>query len=39
MTCNLEWKEIQDELKENQIPHDKLDLTSWVFQVKLQDLK
>ena len=31
MTCNHEWKEIQDELKEYQVSQDRPDLTSWVF--------
>ena len=39
MTCNSEWEETQDELKGNQTPHGRLDLTSQVFRGKLQDSK
>ncbi|XP_073300590.1 uncharacterized protein [Primulina huaijiensis] len=39
MTCNPEWKEITDNLKEGQQPQDRPDLTSKVFRAKLQDLK
>ena len=38
MTCNLEWKEILDELKEKQMSQDKPNLTSLIFRTKLQDL-
>lgn len=39
MTCNPEWKEITDNLKEDQQPRDRPDLTARVFRAKLQDLK
>ncbi|XP_075512261.1 uncharacterized protein LOC142547728 [Primulina tabacum] len=39
MTCNPEWKEITDNLKEGQQPQDRPDLTTRVFRAKLQDLK
>lgn len=39
MTCNPEWKEIQDELCEGQAPQDRLDLTARIFRDKLYDLK
>ncbi|XP_075494884.1 uncharacterized protein LOC142532481 [Primulina tabacum] len=39
MTCNPEWKEIKDNLKEGQKAQDRPDLTSRVFRAKLHDLK
>ena len=39
MTCNPEWKEIQDQLKNGQQAQDRPDLMSRVFRAKLQDLK
>ena len=39
MTCNPEWKEIRNELKEGQISQDRPDLTSRIFRVKLYNLK
>ena len=39
MTCNPEWNEIKDELKEGQLAQDRPDLTSRVFRAKLHDLK
>ena len=39
MTCNPEWKEILDELKESQRSQDRPDLISRVFHAKFQDLK
>ncbi|KAL7106310.1 hypothetical protein ACP275_07G104200 [Erythranthe tilingii] len=39
MTCNPEWKEIQENLYAGQQAQDRLDLTSRVFRSKLQDLK
>ena len=38
MTCNPEWKEIPDELKEKQMSQDRPNLTSLIFRTKLQDL-
>ena len=37
-TCNPCWKEITDELFENQTATDCQDLISWVFKLKLQSL-
>ncbi|KAL0553767.1 hypothetical protein IC582_007671 [Cucumis melo] len=39
ITCNSNWKEIQDELLLGQQPQDRPDLTARVFRTKLQDLK
>ncbi|XP_012856992.1 PREDICTED: uncharacterized protein LOC105976260 [Erythranthe guttata] len=39
MTCNPEWKEIQENLYAGQQAQDRPDLTSQVFRAKLQDLK
>lgn len=39
MTCNPEWKEIQDMLYNGQKAQDRPDLTSRIFRAKLQDLK
>ncbi|KAG5565447.1 hypothetical protein RHGRI_001363 [Rhododendron griersonianum] len=39
MTCNPDWKEIKDSLKQGQLAQDRPDLTARVFRAKLQDLK
>ena len=39
MTCNPTWKEIQDELLPGQKAEDRPDLSSRVFQLKLQALE
>ncbi|PKU86419.1 hypothetical protein MA16_Dca025242 [Dendrobium catenatum] len=39
MTCNPDWKEIQNELKPGQMAQDRPDLTTRIFRSKLQDLK
>ncbi|KAG5530742.1 hypothetical protein RHGRI_025642 [Rhododendron griersonianum] len=39
MTCNPDWKEIKDFLKQGQLAQDRPDLTARVFRAKLQDLK
>ncbi|XP_057778289.1 uncharacterized protein LOC130997028 [Salvia miltiorrhiza] len=39
MTCNPEWKEIQEALYDGQTAQDRPDLTTRVFRAKLQDLK
>ncbi|KAK4394704.1 hypothetical protein Sango_1624700 [Sesamum angolense] len=39
MTCNPEWKEIQENLYDGQKAQDRPDLTSRIFRAKLQDLK
>ncbi|PPQ72835.1 hypothetical protein CVT24_012881 [Panaeolus cyanescens] len=38
MTCNPQWQEIQDELKEYETPYDRPDLVSRVFQLKKEAL-
>ena len=43
MTCNPNWPEIKNELKEGQTPQDRPDLVARVFKLKkdqlMQDLK
>ncbi|XP_042501309.1 uncharacterized protein LOC122079122 isoform X1 [Macadamia integrifolia] len=39
MTCNPDWVEIQEELKQGQVPQDRPDLTARIFRAKLHDLK
>ncbi|KAG5520326.1 hypothetical protein RHGRI_033033 [Rhododendron griersonianum] len=39
MTCNPDWKEIKDYLKDGQLAQDRPDLTARVFRAKLKDLK
>ncbi|XP_057780225.1 uncharacterized protein LOC130998836 [Salvia miltiorrhiza] len=39
MTCNPEWKEIQQALYDGQTAQERPDLTTRVFRAKLQDLK
>lgn len=39
MTCNPDWKEIKDALKEGQLAQDRPDLTARVFRANLKDLK
>ncbi|XP_057791099.1 uncharacterized protein LOC131008223 [Salvia miltiorrhiza] len=39
MTCNPEWKEIQENLYVGQTAQDRPDLTARVFRAKLQDLR
>ncbi|KAG5563862.1 hypothetical protein RHGRI_000157 [Rhododendron griersonianum] len=39
MTCNPDWKEIKDSLKQGQLAQDRPDLTARVFRAKLKDLK
>lgn len=39
MTCNPDWKEIKDYLKDGQVAQDRPDLTARVFRAKLKDLK
>lgn len=39
MTCNPEWKEIQEQLYPGQRAQDRPDLTARIFRGKLQDLK
>ncbi|KAG5565561.1 hypothetical protein RHGRI_001464 [Rhododendron griersonianum] len=39
VTCNPDWKEIKDSLKQGQLAQDRPDLTARVFRAKLQDLK
>ncbi|KAK6027977.1 hypothetical protein OSTOST_05986 [Ostertagia ostertagi] len=38
MTCNPQWKEIQENLFDGQLPSDRPDLTSRVFHAKLMEL-
>ena len=39
ITCNPDWQEIKDNLKEGQTAQDRPDLVARVFRGKLQDLK
>ncbi|KAI3764815.1 hypothetical protein L2E82_14832 [Cichorium intybus] len=39
MTCNPQWKEIEDELLPGQTTQDRPDLVARVFRAKLEDLK
>jgi len=39
MTCNPDWKEIKDGLKDWQVAQDRPDLIARVFRAKLKDLK
>ena len=39
MTCNPDWKEIKQELRQGELAQDRPDLTSRIFRAKLYDLK